>query len=92
MKYFNIITNEEIDKYYKLKKGTQFICRSTAGDFLAVKYNNKYCVMVSVWLTFFVCRVYNNCFTAGAEEIKNFRTYDAAIKHLKEKEGQEWIK
>lgn len=83
---FNVINDEEVSTYYKLEKNTQFIYRHIVGDFLAIKYNNKYCIALSCKADFFVLRVYDNCFSIGSGDVKNFNTYQLAIKYIQEKD------
>lgn len=84
------IKDNEIEKYYNLKKGEQFLYHTCTVDFFAIKFNQDYAILVSGSNNFIIAKAYKNCLSIGSGFIREYNSYrDAAwdIRHNAQKIG-----
>lgn len=86
-----IVTINEMEKYYNLKKGEQFLYHVCVVDFFGIKYSQDYAILINASNKFILAKAYKNCLSIGSGGVREYNSYrDAArdIRHNVQRIGE----
>ena len=73
------IKDNEMDKYYNLEKGEQFLYATATAEFFGIKYNDCYAILINCSNEFIIAKVYKNCLSIGSGTILEYSSYYDAV-------------
>lgn len=77
------IKDNEMDKYYNLKKGEQFLYHTCMVDFFAIKFNEDYAILIGGSNKFIIAKAYKNCLSIGAGFVGEYSSYRDAARDIR---------